>query len=414
MHPNHRILWIAGCALAISCASDVDETESIDSSGIDSQIAQPPDAAGVNDITPLRDDTGARDDITDASDTTGPMDSSTEPDVREPVDATSPEGRSAKDSRIEPDMDSPDTVPTGPNDAVFPEDIILPADAVTNDILESSDLAVAPNDAVSEIGAEPLDIGIEDTGSNFEDTGSNFEDIGTADAGTELPSKPLYLLSINNSQKTLEKIDILTGAATDICQLPPSSNYPSLTFSRNNTLFGSRQGSYLDAIDPCTCEVTSIGPYGGGITGVNGITSDFGINLFGISHTQDVFITIDSQNGTGSEVGALGVNFGYTGATWSESENVVYAIDAAGDDLYKINPDTGLATFVAPLSIPMGTVGIEMHPTNGILYACSDPSNLLSIDLTTGDVTTIGPMNQGAYCNNLAAPWADVPCLDTL
>ncbi len=407
MHPNHRILWIAGCALAISCASDVDETERIDPSETDSQIALPPDDADVNDINPLRDDTGGRNDLAEASDTTGPMDSSTDSDVRGSLDATTPADSGVEDAQIEPDMDSQDPVPTGPDGAGSPEDITLPSDTVTSDVVEFSDLANEPDDADVEIDAESLDNGIEDTGSTI-------EDIGAADAGTELPSKPLYLLSVNNSQKTLEKIDVLTGAATDICQLPPSSNYPSLTFSRNNMLFGSRQGSYLDAIDPCTCEVTSIGPYGNGITGVNGITSDFGINLFGISHTQDVFITIDSQNGAGSEVGALGVNFGYTGATWSESENVVYAIDAAGDDLYKINPETGLATFVAPLSLPMGTVGIEMHPANGVLYACSDPSNLLSIDLITGDVTTIGPMNQGAYCNNLAAPWADVPCLDTL
>jgi hypothetical protein len=62
----------------------------------------------------------------------------------------------------------------------------------------------------------------------------------------------------------------------------------------------------------------------------------------------------------------------------------------------------------------MGTVGIEMHPDNGVLYACSDPAHLLSIDLVTGEVTDIGDMGQNTACNNLAAPWAPVPCLDSL
>ena len=242
-------------------------------------------------------------------------------------------------------------------------------------------------------------------------------DTGSEDAApsedVEVAPKPLYLLSVNNSQKTLEKIDIETGAGIDVCQLPPTSNYPSLTFSRDNILFGSRQGQYLDAIDPCTCEVTSVGSYNG-FTGVNGITSDFGLNLFGVSHIQDVLITINSQSGAGTSVGPLGVNFGYTGATWSDEEQVIYAIDASSDGLFKISPESGEATFVAPLSLPMGTVGIEMHPDNGVLYACSDAAHLLSVDLITGEVTDIGDMGQNTACNNLAAPWKEVPCLDEL
>jgi hypothetical protein len=233
------------------------------------------------------------------------------------------------------------------------------------------------------------------------------------DTGPPVPPKPLYLLSVNNAQKTLEKINVETGEGTDVCQLPPTSNYPSLTFSRDNILFASRAGNTLDAIDPCTCEVSTVGPYNG-FTGVNGITSDFGLNLFGVSHTQDVLISINSQSGSGTSIGPLGVNFGYTGATWSDEEQVVYAIDATSDGLYTISPATGEATFVAPLSLPLGTVGIEMHPANGVLYACSDPAHLLAVDLITGEVTDIGDMGQNTACNNLAAPWKEVPCLDDL
>ena len=307
-----------------------------------------------------------------------------------------------------------------------PSDVLSSEDATEGEVLQGD--VEAPTDT-----QEPsLDGLIEDADSlsGSPDSSDAFADAGDVDTSLDAeaqdadaleevdaepppPPKPLYLLSVNNAQKTLEKIDVETGEGTDVCQLPPTSNYPSLTFSRDNILFASRQGQYLDAIDPCTCEVSPVGSYNG-FTGVNGITSDFGLNLFGVSHVQDVLLTINSQTGAGTSVGPLGVNFGYTGATWSDSEAIVYAIDASSDGLFKIEPSTGTATFVAPLSLPMGTVGIEMHPENGVLYACSDPAHLLSIDLITGEVTDIGDMGQNTACNNLAAPWKEVPCLDEL
>ncbi len=255
-----------------------------------------------------------------------------------------------------------------------------------------------------------------DAAEDVVDTGDATDSGGVADVLVDVEEPvagPLYLLSINNSTHTLEKIDVATGAGTDVCQLSTAYSYPSLTFSRDNVLFASRSGNTLDAIDPCTCQVSTIGPYNG-FSGVNGITSDFGLNLFGVSHIQDQLITINTSTGSGTSVGPLGVDFGYTGATWSEDEQLVYAIDASSDALYVIAPDTGEASFVAPLSLPMGTVGIEMHPANGLLYACSDPSHLLQIDLVTGDVTDIGDMGQNTACNNLAAPWKTVECLEGL
>ncbi len=105
---------------------------------------------------------------------------------------------------------------------------------------------------------------------------------------------------------------------------------------------------------------------------------------------------------------------GYTGATWSDGDGMVYAIDALSDSLFKIGPEIGLANFAAPLSLPMGTVGIEMHPDHGVLYACFDPAHLLSIDLVTGEVTDIGDRGQNTTCTSLAAPRVPVPCLDAL
>ena len=224
------------------------------------------------------------------------------------------------------------------------------------------------------------------------------------------PPEPLFLLSINNTTDTLEKIDVETGMGTDLCALDISQGYPSLTFSRDNVLFASRGGTALDVIDPCTCEVTPVASYGG-YSGVNGITSDQGLNLFGVASTQDEFINISTSAGLAQSVGPLGVDFGSSGATWSEADQTVYAINASDDALYEVAPDTGVATMIAPLSLPFGTVGIEMHPANGVLYACSSAAILLQVDTLTGEVTEIGHTGQEGSCSNLAAPWKSVPCL---
>jgi hypothetical protein len=316
----------------------------------------------------------------------------------------------ASDAQASTADSAEDAAPTDaiPGGDVGQADTESTSDANASDASSLSDVS----DATSvEDGTQGVDVG--DALDVLDAEEGDIEVLEEVDSGPPVPPKPLYLLSVNNAQKTLEKINVETGEGTDVCQLPATSNYPSLTFSRDNILFASRSGQHLDAIDPCTCEVSPVGSYNG-FTGVNGITSDFGLNLFGVSHVQDVLISINSQSGSGTSIGPLGVNFGYTGATWSDEEQLVYAIDATSDGLYTISPQTGEATFIAPLSLPLGTVGIEMHPANGILYACSDPGHLLAVDLITGEVTDLGDMGQNTACNNLAAPWKEVPCLDDL
>ena len=355
--------------------------------------------------------TGTTTDVSTQSETqTGDADATPipSPGDAQPIgeDSTSSDTNGTADSSEDTDHGAPDTEQDAAateldatetwDDAATVDDTGPEADSGTVDTADAAG-DTGPTDAIGDTdGADP---------GSTQDVSA-----GEVDAG---PPKPLYLLSVNNGEKTLEKIDVETGEGVDVCQLPATSNYPSLTFSRNNILYASRQGSTLDTIDPCTCEVTTVGPYNG-FTGVNGITSNFGANLFGVSHIQDVLIDIDTQTGAGTSVGPLGVNFGYTGATWDDSAQTIYAIDAASDALFTVEPATGQATQVAPLSLAMGTVGIEMHPANGILYACSDPADLLAIDLVTGEVTIIGPMGQNTACNNLAAPWQPVPCLDEL
>ena len=290
------------------------------------------------------------------------------------------------DTPVEPDSTSPaDANSVFDSDTL--EDIAI-ADIISNDTVASEDITNEPTDT----GLEPLP--------------------DTAPPGPP----PEWLLSIDNGTKVLQRVNITTGATTDLCDLYDPTlgaipSYPSLTFSRNNFLYASRGGTALDLIDPCTCEIEQLGSYGGW-SGVNGITSDKGIQLLGAAATQDELISIQTKTGVGTLIGDLGANFTTHGATWSDSINGLYAINGLNNGLYTIDPLTGLATFEVTLSMNFGTVGIELLPANGVIYACSSEANLLSIDPVSGVVTTIGSMNQSGACTNLAAPWKAVPCIE--
>ena len=80
--------------------------------------------------------------------------------------------------------------------------------------------------------------------------------------------------------------------------------------------------------------------------------------------------------------------------------------------MYEIDPLTGNATFTSNLDRNFGLVGIEWHTYTKELYACTDAGGnpLVAIDPATGTTTLIA--NLPFSCNNLAAPWTDVPCVD--
>ena len=56
-------------------------------------------------------------------------------------------------------------------------------------------------------------------------------------------------------------------------------------------------------------------------------------------------------------------------------------------------------------------MGIELHPGNDVIYACSGGINgrLYTVDKVTGETTFVGVISD-AKCNNLAAPYSPVTC----
>ncbi|MCK5808744.1 hypothetical protein KAH37_07160 [bacterium] len=236
-----------------------------------------------------------------------------------------------------------------------------------------------------------------------------------------LECEMMYITSIDATDKytRLLKINVVTGEGTELCKSDHITAYNSSTFSRENILYLSASGK-LDKMNPSTCEITEIGTTG--FKAVPGITSDRNNGIFGIANKnnligyQNKLISLDVLTGAGAIIGDLGSSFSTCGATWSEPLKSVYAITAATNKLYIIDPATGFATPVHDLideegdPFKFGSVGIEMHPMNGKIYACSSVTpSLLVIDPETGVVKKVGEgMGHEDPCNNLAAPWKDV------
>jgi len=228
--------------------------------------------------------------------------------------------------------------------------------------------------------------------------------IGAQSAGAAVP-KP------TPAGSPLYRIDVATGQGKTVCTIAGTGSYPSSTFARNGTLYASNnKDDRLDIIDPCTCKVTAVGKLGYAF--IPGITSDQGSGLFGIENQVDILVTVSTITGKASKIGNFGVDFGKGGATWSDKLKGVYAIDGDSDSLFVLNPKTGVATKLVKLTKDFGTVGMELHPGNGVIYACTSDAILYTVNPKTGSVDAIGKMPHPYGCSNLAAPWGVVSCLD--
>jgi hypothetical protein len=220
----------------------------------------------------------------------------------------------------------------------------------------------------------------------------------------------VWLLSVDNDAHQLLWIRTATGQGVPVCDLATEDRYPSITFSRDGRLFAFNNTlDRLDEIDPCSCAITPIGDVGYA-SSIVGITTDQGVGLFGVEKDADTLVTLNTVTGEATVIGGLGTDFGSSGATWVDELGGMYAINSLDDSLYTVEPSNGVASHEAHLTANFTFVGIEYHPGEEVLYACTQ-STLYSIDTTTGIAWTVGTINSNS-CNNLAAPYTFVECPD--
>jgi hypothetical protein len=94
------------------------------------------------------------------------------------------------------------------------------------------------------------------------DTGS---ESGSDDSAGGEPGDWLLTVDRGSSPPRLVKAG-LAGGSVEVCALPASTDYTSLAFARDGTLYGHNAAqARIDVIDPCTCSfqlvgLTSLGP----------------------------------------------------------------------------------------------------------------------------------------------------------
>ncbi|MBL91477.1 MAG: hypothetical protein CMH56_06640 [Myxococcales bacterium] len=289
------------------------------------------------------------------------------------------------------------------------------------------------------------DAGASTTQTTVADAGNPSTDTSVHDAGSGLPQpqdpydsdvRPWLLSVVNGGTDSAElfKIDTETGEYISLCLLGVNKFYTSTTFGINGVLYASNSTDHtIEILDPCSCDLVSLGETGyGTLPGItaNGVKED---QLYGIETTNDLLLELSTETGSGTPVGELGLNFTTSGTTWSNDIAGLYALNGDNDMLYTLDLLNGNATEAVQLDADFHYVGIEWNPYDSNLYACTngsgglgtsptdnfhadDPapglSKLYKINPDTGHAEFINSL-PGA-CNNLAAPWTAVHCVDVI
>lgn len=163
------------------------------------------------------------------------------------------------------------------------------------------------------------------------------------------------------------------------------------------TAAGLTEGN-LFTIDPATGIGTLVGPIGYAVTGL-AFDPGSGILYGSVASRSAVgpgsLITINTTTGAGSLIG----NFGIAGQTMADltfdvTGNLFGWLEGIGDDLYRINKLTGVATLVGDSGLDTFGSGLAFSPT-GTLFLAGEgtPGALRSINPATGLATAFIPLN---------------------
>lgn len=153
----------------------------------------------------------------------------------------------------------------------------------------------------------------------------------------------------------------------------------------------------LVTLDTQTGVVTTVGATGFNRLNSSALTDDG--RTFTISNQigDGLLVEIDSNTGVGTQVAALGIDLDdVRGLTWDEANGRLLALSRADDSLYAIDPDTGAATLLAPLTISATVFSAGVLSPTGTFYLWNSwgsgvNGGLFEVDLTTGNATQVLP-----------------------
>jgi hypothetical protein len=244
--------------------------------------------------------------------------------------------------------------------------------------------------------------------------GDGFSDQQPPDGSDPTPAPPVLadettLVTVDETLRqllVLDAVDASTRLAVDLPDGVPGSC--STVFTRQGELYLSF-GQALARWDPCGGAWERIGEYSDGAQ-ICGIASRGLVGLYGIERTSGQLVRISTTDASLSPVGPTGVFWAGHGLTWDESNQRFLAITGDDDTLHAVDPETGEATWLADLDHDFWSVGVEIDPVSGTLFACTR-RDLLAVDVATGHVTVLGEVGEDENCADLGATYLDVPCL---
>jgi hypothetical protein len=210
-------------------------------------------------------------------------------------------------------------------------------------------------------------------------------------------SNPLVL---DQNAWTLQRIDKTTAAVLATSSSSPASSLnDELAYdSATGGYYTIRSRNTLTWIDPVTLNNTDVGPLGGTFNGFNGLSEDPAGNLWftedqtGTSHLWMI------DKGTGLASGARTIpGFVDVRTLMIASDGTFYGaghaafFDDGGEGIYRINPNTGVATFLTSTmpSGPQLLVSLAEDPISHRIYGVREDRNSSPFGYALVEVTGI-------------------------
>lgn len=224
---------------------------------------------------------------------------------------------------------------------------------------------------------------------------------GTGSAAPPAEAAPFAYAVRSDVDGHLYRIDVATGAATDI-GATGFGDLESLAFDDTGTfLFGvDSDTDNLVRIDPATGAGTVIGPTGVGVSDSGLSQSLTGNLLMTETNTEDLF-RINQSSGAATSIGDTDTELT---ALATAPGGALFALEGTNGDsvLHSVDPTTGAASFIAFTGKSVEEGGADFDGT-GTLWGISDGedsdadsfSELFTVNTTTGAATHQVTVNLG-------------------
>ena len=220
----------------------------------------------------------------------------------------------------------------------------------------------------------------------------------------------LYVVTFNGqfgptTQGEFGTLNPTTGGYT---QIGPAMTDPlgGIVPGPSGQLLGVSFSGNLDSINPTTGAVTVIGATTLGFTALD--TAEVSGTIYE-TDTSNTLYTINPITGVASKIGSTGIEpvptdpadlfdvslFSVGGklyATWDTFNAATMAI-IDEPELYQIDPTTGLATVIGDTAFQINAAA----QLNGTVYALTAANTVLSLDLATGNTTSVGNYDSAAF-----------------